>query len=57
MAFMKTSEAVAYSGLCKSTLHKYDKKGILVPLRTPSNRRAYTKEMIDNFFKEKEKSL
>ncbi|MGL6099799.1 MAG: MerR family transcriptional regulator [Fusobacteriaceae bacterium] len=51
MIYMKMSEACQYSGMCKSTLQKYDKLGILVPMRSPTNRRVYTREMIDEFFK------
>ncbi|MGL5088780.1 MAG: MerR family DNA-binding transcriptional regulator, partial [Fusobacteriaceae bacterium] len=47
--YIKLKEAIKYSMLCRSTLHKYDKQGLLVPLRTPSGHRRYTKKQIDDF--------
>lgn len=47
--YMKLGEAIKYSGLGRTTLHKYDRLGVLVAIRTPTNRRMYTREMIDEF--------
>lgn len=49
--FMKLSEAILYTSLSRSTLHRLDRKGVLVPFRTKTNRRMYTKKMLDNFMK------
>ncbi|ACX51439.1 Resolvase domain protein [Ammonifex degensii KC4] len=39
-------EAAEALGVSVSTLRLWDKKGILVPLRTPTGKRRYTEEMI-----------
>jgi DNA-binding transcriptional MerR regulator len=51
--YLKLKEAIRYSGMGRSTLHKLDRLGILVPFRSATNRRLYTKEMIDEYIKSK----
>lgn len=53
--YLKLKEAIMYSGLSRSTLHKLDREGKLVPFRSPTNRRLYTKEMIDEYIKQKKR--
>ena len=40
-------EAAKYLGVSKDTLRRWDKSGKLVPKRSPTNRRYYTKEQLD----------
>lgn len=42
------TEASRYIGVSKDTLRRWEKKGFLTSLRTPTNRRYYTKEILDN---------
>lgn len=40
-------EAASYLGVTPQTLRAWERKGILSPLRTPTNYRVYTKAQLD----------
>lgn len=42
-------EAVDYLGISLSTLHKIEKKGLIVPFRTPGGHRRYDESMLDEY--------
>lgn len=42
-------EAVEYLGISLSTLHKIEKRGMLVPFRTPGGHRRYDQAMLDEY--------
>lgn len=46
---MTAREAGAYLGISLSTLHKIEKRGLLVPFRTPGGHRRYDKHMLDEY--------
>lgn len=46
---MTAREAGAYLGISLSTLHKIEKKGLIVPFRTPGGHRRYDKQMLDEY--------
>lgn len=46
---LTAKEAVAYLGISLSTLHKIEKKGLIVPFRTPGGHRRYDKSMLDEY--------
>jgi DNA-binding transcriptional MerR regulator len=49
---MYIEEAAKYIGKSRSTLYRYEKKGILVPQRIqPRGDRWYFKEQLDKFIK------
>jgi putative resolvase len=43
------TQAAAYLNRSVKTLQRYDREGILVPTRTPTNRRVYPIEQLDAF--------
>lgn len=47
---MSTGQAASYLGRTVGTLQRWDREGVLIPAaRTPTNRRAYTKQQLDSF--------
>lgn len=46
---MSAREAGAYLGISLSTLHKIEKKGLIVPFRTPGGHRRYDKQMLNEY--------
>ena len=46
-----TGKAAAYLGLTVKTLQRWDREGRLVPERTDSGRRMYSKAMLDAFMR------
>ena len=46
---MNLKEAMDYLHVSKSTLHRWDLTGVLVPIKTPGGHRRYTKQMLDDF--------
>lgn len=46
---MTAREAGDYLGISLSTLHKIEKKGLLVPFRTPGGHRRYDRQMLDEY--------
>ena len=46
---IKIGEAAKILNLCIKTLQRWDKLKILVAYRTPTNRRYYTTEQLENF--------
>lgn len=46
---MTAREAGVYLGISLSTLHKIEKRGLLVPFRTPGGHRRYDKQMLDEY--------
>ncbi|MFP3853109.1 MAG: helix-turn-helix domain-containing protein [Anaerolineales bacterium] len=46
---LTAKEAVAYLGISLSTLHKIEKKGLIVPYRTPGGHRRYDRTMLDEY--------
>ncbi len=45
--YMSISKAAEYLNVAKSTLRNWEAEGLITPLRTASNQRRYTKEMLD----------
>ncbi|MFV4899579.1 MerR family DNA-binding transcriptional regulator, partial [Lactobacillus delbrueckii subsp. allosunkii] len=45
--YMSISKAAEYLNVAKSTLRNWEAGGLITPLRTASNQRRYTKEMLD----------
>ncbi|ARR37398.1 MerR family DNA-binding transcriptional regulator [Lactobacillus delbrueckii subsp. delbrueckii] len=45
--YMYISKAAEYLNVAKSTLRNWEAEGLLTPLRTTSNQRRYTKEVLD----------
>ncbi len=48
-ASLSVSEAAEMLGVSDKTLRRWDSSGLLVPLRTPTGRRIYTREIIEAF--------
>lgn len=42
-------EAVTYLGISLATLNKVEKKGLLIPYRTPGGHRRYDLKMLDDY--------
>ena len=45
--YMSISKAAEYLNVAKPTLRNWEAEGLLTPLRTASNQRRYTKEVLD----------
>ena len=45
--YMSISKAAEYLNVAKSTLRNWETEGLITPLRTASNQRRYTKEVLD----------
>ncbi len=54
MAQISIGEAAKYLGVSRDTLRRWEKRGKLTSLRSPTNRRYYTKEILDNLLKSKD---
>lgn len=54
MSQISIGEAAKYLGVSRDTLRRWEKRGKLAPLRSPTNRRYYTKELLDNLLKTKD---
>lgn len=48
---LNIEESSKYLKVSKDTLRRWEKRGYLVPLRTPSNRRIYDKDQLDSILK------
>lgn len=46
---LTAKQAVEYLGISLSTLHKIEKKGMIVPYRTPGGHRRYDRAMLDEY--------
>lgn len=44
---LSIGEASAYIGLSRDTLRRWEKRGKITSLRSPTNRRYYTQEQLD----------
>jgi len=53
-SWLSISEASRYLRVSKDTLRRWEKKGILKPHRSPTNRRFYKKRDLENLFSMKE---
>ncbi|MBS5331726.1 MAG: helix-turn-helix domain-containing protein [Subdoligranulum variabile] len=51
MNTMKPSEFASRIGVCLKTVQTWDNRGIFPARRTPTNRRYYTEEDVENYFK------
>ena len=40
-------EAATYLGVSKQTLRRWEQRGLVLPMRTPTNHRIYTKDQLD----------
>jgi predicted site-specific integrase-resolvase len=49
MNTLNITQAAAYLNRSVKTLQRYNREGLLVPTRTPKNRRVYTVEQLDAF--------
>ena len=49
MNTLKITQAAAYLNRSVKTLQRYNREGLVVPTRTPKNRRVYTVEQLDAF--------
>jgi len=45
--------AAKYLGVSRDTLRRWEKRGKLRPLRTPTNRRLYTQDQLDRLLSDK----
>ncbi|GHN24856.1 hypothetical protein ME788_08580 [Lactobacillus delbrueckii] len=45
--YISISKAAEYLNVAKSTLRNWEAEGLITPLRTASNQRRYTKEVLD----------
>ena len=45
--WMSIGEAAKYLGVSRDTLRRWEKKGKIKAIRSPSNRRYYTKKILD----------
>jgi excisionase family DNA binding protein len=45
--WMSIGEAAKYLGISRDTLRRWEKRGRIKPVRSPTNRRYYTKELLD----------
>jgi excisionase family DNA binding protein len=45
---LSIGEAAKYLGISRDTLRRWEKKGKVSPVRSPSNRRYYSKEQLDS---------
>ncbi|MDD4985147.1 MAG: helix-turn-helix domain-containing protein [Dehalococcoidales bacterium] len=48
---MSIGEAATYVGVSRDTLRRWEKSGKITPERSPTNRRYYTKELLDTLLK------
>ena len=48
---LSIGEAAKYIGVSRDTLRRWEKKGKITPERSPTNRRYYTKEQLDQLLK------
>lgn len=46
---LTAKEAVDYLGISLSTLHKIEKRGLIVPFRTPGGHRRYDRSMLEEY--------
>lgn len=46
---LKVSDAATYLGVSVSTMHRWEREGKLIPLRTKGNQRRYDTEELENF--------
>lgn len=51
----KPKEFAELIGVSVKTLQRWDKKGLLIAYRTPTNRRYYTHEQYLNYIKESDR--
>lgn len=51
MNTLKPSEFAKRIGVCLKTVQSWDNKGVFPAKRTPTGRRYYTQEDVDNYFK------
>jgi excisionase family DNA binding protein len=54
---LNIAEASRYLKVSKDTLRRWEKRGYIAPFRTPSGRRVYQKEQLDNALKVKPQIL
>lgn len=45
--WLAIGEASKYLGISRDTLRRWEKRGLIAPRRSPSNRRYYTKEILN----------
>lgn len=45
--YLGVIEAANYLGVSRNTLRRWEDAGAIMPLRTPTNARRYTKEQLD----------
>lgn len=50
---MSIGEAAQYLGVSRDTLRRWEKKGKIKALRSPTNRRYYTKKQLDELMADK----
>lgn len=46
--WISIGEAAKYLGISRDTLRRWEKKGKIKPIRSPTNRRYYTKSQLEN---------
>ena len=45
--YLRIAEAAKYLGVSRNTLRRWEDAGAITPLRTPTNKRRYTREQLD----------
>lgn len=48
--YLGVIEAATYLGVSRNTLRNWENAGAITPLRTPTNKRRYTREQLDAIF-------
>jgi len=48
---LSIGQAAKHLGISRDTLRRWEKKGKITPLRSPSNRRYYSEEQLDDLLK------
>jgi excisionase family DNA binding protein len=51
--WMSIGDAAKHLGVSRDTLRRWEKAGKIKPVRSPTNRRYYTKKILDNALKAK----
>lgn len=52
--WISIGEAAKYLGISRDTLRRWEKKGMIKPNRSPTNRRYYTQSLLDEAMEKKQ---
>lgn len=54
---LSIGEAAKYLGISRDTLRRWEKKGKIIPYRSPSNRRYYSQDQLDSLIEKPEENV